>query len=254
MSKKIFGVVHLLPLPGSPNFEDFDSVLERCKIDASKYYLAGFDGIIIENFGDMPFEKVGRKETIASMAIIASEIRKSFDFSIGINLLRNDPIASIAIAGVTKCDFVRINIHVGTYVTDQGIIEGNPGKTLRYKRLFPFIKIYADVHVKHAYPIMNLAIEDVAMDCWKRGKADALIITGKQTGEKIDIEELKRVKQIVECPVFAGSGVDKGNILEILKYADGVIIGSRVKHKNDPNLPVDEVKANEIIKLVNSSL
>ncbi|MFQ6050578.1 MAG: BtpA/SgcQ family protein [Candidatus Hydrothermarchaeota archaeon] len=254
MTRKILGVVHLLPLPGSPDFEDIDLVLERARSDTSKYYEAGFDGIIIENFGDMPFEKEARKETIASMAIVANEIRKTFDFTIGINLLRNDPIGAIAIAGVAKCDFVRINVHVGTYVTDQGIIEGNAGKTLRYRRMFPSIKIYADVHVKHAYPLMNLAIEEAALDCWKRGKADALIVTGKRTGGKIDIEELKRVKQTVGCPVFAGSGVGKNNISEILKYADGAIIGSQVKRNNDPNQPVDEVKAKEIIKLVKSSI
>ena len=57
----IIGMVHLKALPGSPNFAGDLSDVERIAIaDASTLLAGGVDAILVENFGDVPFQKKGR--------------------------------------------------------------------------------------------------------------------------------------------------------------------------------------------------
>ena len=54
----IHGVVHLKALPGSPsNSLGLDEITKLAQKDVENLYTAGVDGIIIENFGDVPFVK-----------------------------------------------------------------------------------------------------------------------------------------------------------------------------------------------------
>jgi len=57
--RAIIGVVHARPLPGSPDYdgEPLDSIYHRAVSDARRYAAAGFDGLILENHGDVPFLK-----------------------------------------------------------------------------------------------------------------------------------------------------------------------------------------------------
>ena len=67
--KIIIGVVHLLPLPGSPRWAgDFDKVLEHAKADTRALSSGGVHAIIVENFGDVPLQRgsVG-PHTVAAM-------------------------------------------------------------------------------------------------------------------------------------------------------------------------------------------
>ncbi|MFT6364570.1 MAG: putative TIM-barrel enzyme, partial [Planctomycetota bacterium] len=53
---RFLGVVHLLPLPGAPLYGgSMEAVLEAAKRDASALAQGGAGGIIVENFGDLPF-------------------------------------------------------------------------------------------------------------------------------------------------------------------------------------------------------
>ena len=38
--------------------------------------------------------------------------------------LRNDAKSALAIAAAANLDFIRVNVHTGAYLTDQGLIEG----------------------------------------------------------------------------------------------------------------------------------
>ena len=76
----MLGVVHLLPLPGSPSYagEPLSAIYDRALADARAYAEAGFDGLIVENHGDVPFlkpELLG-PETAAVMAVAAERVRR----------------------------------------------------------------------------------------------------------------------------------------------------------------------------------
>ncbi len=244
--RPIIGVVHLLPLPGSPRYGgNIEEIISRALRDAHSLKNGGVHGIIVENLGDAPFYK-DRVEphVVALMSRIAFEIKNSTHLPIGINVLRNDGLSALAVALASGADFIRVNVLVGAVVADQGIIEGNAAELHRYRRnlgLETFI--FADVGVKHAVSL-GLPLEDEADDAVRRGLADVLIVTGKATGKETDPESLHRVKNTVkDTPVFVGSGLNPEN-LHNFKDADGFIVGSYFKEDGLPPNPVnvDRVK------------
>jgi predicted TIM-barrel enzyme len=63
------------------------------------------------------------------------------------------------------------------------MMDSIAAEALRYrKNIGCSAKIFADVHIKHRYPLAQRPIELAAEDCWHRGLADAVIITGLKTG------------------------------------------------------------------------
>jgi uncharacterized protein len=239
----LIGVVHLHPLPGSPRWRgDLESVLRAAVQDARAYARGGADALEIENFGDIPFTKspVG-PETVAAMAAAGRAIRAAVDLPIGFNVLRNDPRAGLALCAACAGDFIRVNVHTGAMVTDQGVIEGNAHDTLRHReRLCPRVLIFADVHVKHAVPLGPQSIEIAARDTRDRGLADGLIISGIGTGAAAEVSDVERVR--AACPgatILLGSGVTVDNVGDYLPLADGYIVGSSLKRGGRVNEPVD---------------
>ena len=143
-------MVHLRALPGAPLFGgSLDEVIEAAMADANALAAGGCDGIVFENFGDRPFHKRVGPETVAAMTRVITEVRPKLPF--GVNVLRNDARAALAIAAATGAQFIRVNVHVGVMATDQGIIEGEAAETLRLRT--PHVLIFADYLVKHATPI-----------------------------------------------------------------------------------------------------
>ncbi len=242
-SPALIGVVHLSPLPGSPCFTlSMDEIIGRALRDARTLQDAGFSAAIIENFGDAPFHPDHLpSETIAAMAVVADRIHQASSLRLGINALRNDARAALAIAATTGASFIRVNVHTGVYATDQGIIEGRAHETLRHrKQLGQRIAVLADVHVKHAAPMGEPDIARAAEDTAYRGLADGLIVTGGATGEAVSTDDLRRVREAVpDRRLFVGSGATAANIGELLGLANGVIVGSGIKCGGDPSQPID---------------
>ena len=240
----VLGMVHLMPLPGSPRWAgEMTEVVQRAVADAQALEAGGIDALIVENFGDAPFCK-GRVDavTVSAMTLAVEAVRDAVEIPVGINVLRNDSRSALAIACVTGASFVRVNVHTGVMVTDQGIIEGTASETMRYRReLGVEVKVLADVLVKHATPLGEQSIEQAARDTAYRGLADALIVTGSGTGEPTAVEDLERTKEAVpEVPVLVGSGVDEDNVATLLSAADGVIVGTSFKQDGVTTNPVDE--------------
>jgi membrane complex biogenesis BtpA family protein len=227
----IIGMIHLPPLPGSPNNKmSLDEIVNYAITEGQKLQEAGVDGVIVENLGDYPFFKDDIPPiTIASMSIIVREVRKNFYFdAAGVNVLRNGCIDAFSIAHVTGSQFIRCNVLIGAYVTDQGIIEGKAAELLRLKRfLNSNVMIFADIHVKHAYPLYNLPIELAAQDLAERGGADAVIVSGPRSSIPPSVDTVKKVKSSVSLPVIIGSGISLENFKEFCKIADGLIIGEK---------------------------
>jgi membrane complex biogenesis BtpA family protein len=251
------GVVHLPALPGSPDFVgDLAPVIERAVAEAGLLKKAGFDGLIVENYGDLPFHKtrVG-PETVAAMTVAVREVRKAVEIPVGVNVLRNDHEAALAIAAACGCDFIRVNILVGGFVTPEGLIEGEPARVLRdRRRLAPATKIFADVMVKHARPLAATTIVDDALDAAERGRADCLIVTGPRTGSPPSGEDLKAVSAGLEevdlkVPVIVGSGITPTNAEALLKLSDGVIVGSYIREHGRAGEEIDFNRALEIGKI-----
>jgi membrane complex biogenesis BtpA family protein len=236
----VVGMVHLLPLPGAPGFTSMHDVVNQARHDYKTLKEGGVDGVIIENYGDAPyFRDIVEPHTVSWMTRIILSL--CIDIPFGVNVLRNDCKAAHAIAHATGGQFIRCNILTGVMATDQGIIEGKASELLRYRNMLGAdINIFADVLVKHAYPLVSQSIGRAAKDTAYRGLADALIVTGSETGEQPSLQDLKAVKKAVpDRFLFAGSGVTTENVESVLEYADGCIVGKVFKRQQKMENPVD---------------
>ena len=94
------------------------------------------------------------------------------EFLLGINVLRNDADAAMAIAAASGANFVRINVHNGVMACDQGLIEGTAADTLRKRRHWDAesVQIMADVGVKHAIPFPGFDLAEAARDLSERAE------------------------------------------------------------------------------------
>ncbi len=235
--KVVIGVVHCPALPGSPGHGGgpIEDIYERALGDAEAYVAGGVHGLIIENHGDIPFLKpadIG-PETAAHMAVITDRVRRACGVPLGINVLANGAIPALAIARAGGACFIRVNQWANAYVANEGIIEGEAAKALRYRSAIRAgdTKIFADTHVKHgAHAIVaDRSITELTRDV-AFFHADAVIATGQRTGDTATMDEIDTVRSATDLPVLVGSGVTKDNVAAILARIDGVIVASSLKH------------------------
>jgi membrane complex biogenesis BtpA family protein len=154
------------------------------------------------------------------------------------------------VASAVDFDFVRVNVHTGAMVTDQGIVEGNAAATLRERaELAPTVAVLADVDVKHAHPLgAGFDLAEAARETAYRGLADGLIVTGKGTGSPARLDDLRTVREAVpDRVVLVGSGVTSDTVAEVLQIADGVIVASALKPDADVTAPIDPDRARRFI-------
>jgi len=249
---RLVGMVHLLPLPGSPGFGgDFEAVLGRAVTDATTLAAAGFGGIMIENFGDAPFfaDRVP-PVTVAAMTRAAVAVAGAVDLPFGINVLRNDALSAVSIAAATGAQFVRVNVLAGTMFTDQGPIIGQAAQVTRLRAaLGADIALFADVLVKHAVAPAGLTLEQAAEELAGRGGADAVVASGPATGKPPTVEHLEATKTAIgDVPLYVGSGTDVATAATFLAAADGLIVGSATKPGGAIAAPVDPALARAIVE------
>ena len=251
---RLIGVIHLPPLAGAPGshgkspIEALHEAGARAVEEAELLAREGFEGLIIENFGDTPFYKDRvPAETIASMAIIAAAVREATaDISLGINILRNDARSALAIASVTGCDWIRVNVLSGVTATDQGIIEGDAAWLLREReRLHAHVAIFADVHVKHGVTLSSIDIGLAIEEAGTRAMADGLIVSGPATGQLIQPEMLKVASEKareIQVPLYIGSGATADVLPELRPWVDGVIVSSALRVGGIAGQPLDPAR------------
>lgn len=226
-------------------------VLVRAKADLAALVAAGFDGVMVENFGDAPFypERVPA-ETVAAMSAVLSTLRPLCKVPLGVNVLRNDGESAIAIAAATGADLVRINIITGAFVTDQGVIATRAHEVMRLRaRLAPNVRVLADVLVKHAEPLARIRdIGQLVHDTVARGGADALVVSGEGTGRSVDLDRLRTVRASSgKTPIYIGSGFSTKNAASLLSFAHGAIVGSSIKVGKNPASAIDAKKAKALV-------
>jgi uncharacterized protein len=252
--KPVIGMVHLPGLPGSPRGSlTIAAIREHALRDAEALVSGGIDGLMVENFGDAPFFPSRLPaHTVAHMTVIAHEVKSRFPLPLGINALRNDGLAAVAIAAAVGADFVRINVYTGARVTDQGIVEGEAHRILRARKLLGArCRIFADVAVKHSSPLGVRPLEDEVADTVLRGGADAVIVSGSATGKPASLDDIRRAKEAAAgAPILLGSGAGKSDLAEVLRYADGLIVGTAFKKDGVVTNPVEVARVRAFMEQV----
>jgi membrane complex biogenesis BtpA family protein len=190
------------------------------------------------------------------MTATAREIGIAIDRPFGVNVLRNDAAAALAIAAAAGGDFLRVNVHSGTRATDQGLLEGRAHETLRLRQeLDADVAILADVAVKHSAPVADRDLAAVVEDTVHRGLADGLVVSGPATGEPADADALAAVLDArddvaPDVPVLVGSGVGPETVADLLALADGAIVGTSLKVHGETAKPVDPERVDDLVTAV----
>jgi len=236
-------MIHLLPLPGAPLYANSrEEIRERAIRDAESLSSSGFDALLVENFGDIPFSaEGGEAHVIAEMSVLVREIRLLTALPVGVQVLRNDAKAAMAIAAAADASFIRVNVHTGTMFTDQGMLQGQAHSTLRYRHAIDAgrISILADVFVKHATPPIGVVFDDAVQECVERGMANGIIVSGSGTSRETDVGMLESAVARSNVPVYVGSGVTEKNLSRYIPLAHGVIAGTALKYDGDVSQAVD---------------
>lgn len=274
--KPLIGVVHLPPLPGSPGYRrarfpdvggntwDFGDVVGYAVSQARSYESAGFDGVIVENYGDKPYSLRAGVGQVASMAYIVGSVVKSVSIPVGVNMLRNSGYEAFYVAYVTGARFIRVNDLCELRVSQEGILRPEARRLSRalseleaYEDLYSGrLLVMADVNVKHSSPITpTLSLQDLVRDCIERCGIPlySIIVTGARTGEEPGYDKVEEVLPVVKdlgVQLYIGSGVSHANITKYWNIADGFIVGTSVKIGGRAENPVSEEKATTLAKLV----
>ncbi len=257
VEKPIIGMVHLMPLPGSPAYEGWsmDEVVEYALRDAATLVENGVDGLIVENMWDLPYfahDEVPPEE-VAAHAVAAREVVKNVNVPVGITLIHNGGRALIGIAKAAGAKFIRVCLYTGAIVWDTGQIDrASAPELMRLRKLLHAwdIKFFADVNKKHA--VMFPGIDPETHSTWTDFyMADAVIVTGRMTGSEPDVELVRRVKRTVgDTPVIIGSGLTHENAEKLLEAADGAIVGTYFKVGGITQNPVDPERVRRLMSKV----
>jgi hypothetical protein len=254
--KPVIGMVHLWPLPGAPGYTGYgiQVIVEHALRDAEALVQGGVDGLMVENMWDLPYY-VGndvKPEAMTAQAVAAAEVVKSFPVPVGINVIHNGGLVCLAIAVAAGARFIRVCILTGARVWDTGEFDHGCAAELMRKRkelAADGIHIFADVDKKHSVPFPGIDLQTHIQWTEFYG-ADALIVSGKFTGNAPDVEKVREAKRLATRPVLIGSGCSAENAAALLQYADGIIVGTSLKTDGVMENAVDAARVSALMEKV----
>jgi len=251
VERPIIGMVHLLALPGAPAFAgNVDAIYERALADALALAESGADALIVENFNDEPF-MVGEPAAAeaALMAAITRDVVRSVSIPVGVNVQFNAWQAEIAIAHACRAAFVRVEVFVDRVISAMGVVEPCAPQITRYRAALGArnVQLWADVQTKYTTNITPQPLTASAKDAQAAG-ADALIVTGAATGSATPLDDVAAVKAHSRLPVIVGSGTTVDTVVDMLRTADGAIVGSALKQDGKVTNPVSRERTAALMR------
>jgi uncharacterized protein len=253
-TKPVIAMVHLGALPGTP-LHDQEAGLEelvlRARADLVALQAAGFDAVMFGNENDRPYEFEVDTASTATMAYVIGRLRQDIAVPFGVNVLW-DPMSTMALAASTGAAFVR-EIFTGSYASDMGVWTPDAGKAIRYRDRLgrSDLAVLYNVSAEFAYSLDRRSLADRARSAVFSSIPDAILVSGAITGEAAAMSDLEAVKKALPgTPVLANTGVKHATVAEVLKVADGCIVGSSLKVDGNTWNAVDKERAAEFMRIV----
>lgn len=223
--KCIIGMVHLLPLPGARDGCDLAAVIAQASADLTALQAGGVDAVLVQNRGDriVPNE-AAPPDTVAAMGAVLHSLVSRADVPLGVHVLRNDVLASVAIARVAGARFIRAAVLTGVSDSAQGMLQGRPHEVDRYRRGIGAegVLVLADIASMHNHTPVD-SVAETAHDAVFFGGADAVIVADPSVAAARSL--VQAVREAVDVPVLIGGYARDENLGE-LGVADGFIVGS----------------------------
>jgi membrane complex biogenesis BtpA family protein len=252
--KPVIAMVHLGALPGSPLHDGkagIEGLVEGARKDLSALQAAGFDAVMFGNENDRPYEFKVDTASTATMAFVIGRLRPEIKVPFGVNVLW-DPMSSMALAAATGAAFVR-EIMTGTYASDMGPWTPDAGAAMRYRDRLgrQDLALLYNISAEFAYSLDRRSLADRARSAVFSSIPDAILVSGAITGEAAEMSDLEAVKKALPTtPVLANTGVKHATVADVLKVADGCIVGSSLKVDGHTWNAVDPERAAEFMRIV----
>ena len=255
--KPVIAMVHLGALPGAPLHDyagGIAAIVEGARNDLRALQAAGFDAVMFGNENDRPYELKVDTASSAAMAYVIGRLADELRSPFGVNVLW-DPIATLAVAAATGAAFVR-EIFSGAYASDMGFWTPDAGAAMRYRNRLgrSDLAMLYNVSAEFAHSLDRRSVAERARSAVFSSIPDAVLVSGVITGEAAAMEDLESVKRALpKTPVLANTGVKHATIGDVLRVADGCIVGSALKVDGDTWKPVDPDRAAEFMRLARSA-
>lgn len=250
--KPVIGMVHLKALPGAPGYGgSIEEIYRAAAEDLHTLEREGVDAAIVENFGDVPYRTENELITLTAMTALAVRLRAESGLRLGLNVQFNCTEAEWDIAYAAGYDFIRVEALVENRVGVHGITMAAAPELLRLKGRYPAeTMIFADVNVKHTYPLAEQPLDFSIREAGEAGAA-AVIVTGVATGRNPSLEDVRRCKELAgPVPVLLGSGISSDNAPAYFELADGAIVGSSFKHGGNVWAAVDGARVRRFLEVL----
>lgn len=242
-SKPVIAMMHLLPLPGRPLYDSqggVAAIVDALRRDLDILQEGGVDGLLFCNEGDRPYPFHTDRAPIAAMAAVIGELRPHIALPYGVDLLW-DPMAALAVAQAVRASFVR-EVFTGVYDSDMGLWQPDAAAALDYRRQIgaDSVRLFFNIEPEFARPVAERPVGALARSVVVSSLADAILISGAMAGAEADLSHICEAKEAVPMtPVLANTGVKIETVRATLAVADGVIVGTGLKHDGYTWNPVD---------------
>lgn len=252
--KPVIAMVHLGALPGTPLYDaaaGVDAIIAAAAKDLDALQKAGFDAVMFGNENDRPYEFAVDAASTATMAYIIGRLRSEIKLPFGVNVLW-DAMSTVALAAATGASFAR-EIMTGAYASDMGMWTPDAGKALRYRDRLKRsdLVVLFNVSAEFAHSLDQRSLADRARSAVFSSISDAILVSGTITGEAAKMSDLEAVKKVLpSTPVLANTGVKHETVADVLKIADGVIVGSSLKVDGNTWNAVDPQRAAAFMQIV----
>lgn len=254
--KVVIGLIHLLPCPGTPHFEEgnFEKSLEKAVAGAKALEKGGADGCLIQTVDKVfPTTDEADYARVATVAAITQAVLQNTSqaFQIGVQIFVNGISASLAVAKVCGGSFLRITALVGESDTQWGLVKADPQPFLAYREKLGAqdIKLIVEVEGMHFHwrgepkPVGEIAKEAVALG--------AHAVEVAHPDEETNLKLIRAVKAAVPgLSVILGGHTRHENAARRLAEADGAFVGTCFEDQWGGNIL--ESKVREYMEIVRS--
>jgi membrane complex biogenesis BtpA family protein len=257
--KPVIGMAHLPALPGSPLYDatgGMAMVRDSVRRDLVALQEGGIHAVMFCNENDRPYRLDADMASVAGLADVVASLRGELSVPFGVDVLW-DPRATLAVAAATGAAFAR-EIFTGAFAGDFGLWVRTAGDAFRYRREVgaESVRLLFNINAEFAAPIAPRPLPDVARSVVFSSNPDALCVSGPITGQPVDASGLADVATAVRdsgVPVLVNTGFRVDQAADLLRHADGAVVGSSLKVDGVTWNPVDANRVRALMRAVASA-
>lgn len=229
--KLVIGLVHLLPMLGTPLYQEgnLEKMTKKAIEDCLTLKANGADGGLIQTV-DVYYPTTDDTDygRVAGLAAVTARIRDAVgpDFILGAQIMWNCITPSLAVCKAAGADFTRCSALVGSTESAYGTVSAQPLKVAEYRKKIEALEVgmLSEIYGYHRVGEYNADnIRNLAQTSMRLG-ADAIEVCDRDFEQNERL--VKDVKSAGNFPVILGGSTTVENCKERLRYADGALVGT----------------------------